>query len=75
LLITRWSRVAEDGYRVTSGHRLDQIAASDPTWLYYYFVFVWCCTVKAKFHYAIWFELASNQLRTRQRNGIWWRTC
>jgi len=21
------------------------------------------------------FEPASNQLRTRQRNGIWWRTC
>ena len=35
--------------------------------------------VKAKFHYAFWFEAcrrpASNQLRTRQRNGIWPRTC
>jgi len=29
------------------------------------------CTVKAKFDYAIWFEPASNQLRTSQRNGIW----
>jgi len=29
--------------------------------------------VKAKFHYAIWFEPASNQLRTssEQRDGIW----
>jgi len=31
--------------------------------------------LKAKFHYAIWFEPASYQLRTRQRNGIWWWTC
>jgi len=45
---------------------------------------------KAKFHYASWFEAgsklvadrfeagrrpASNHLRTRQRNGIWSRTC
>jgi len=27
--------------------------------------------VKAKFHYEIWFEPASNQLQTSQRNGIW----
>ena len=26
---------------------------------------------EAKFHYAIWFEPASNQLRTNERNGIW----
>jgi len=26
---------------------------------------------EAKFHYAIWFEPALNQLRTSKRNGIW----
>jgi len=35
--------------------------------------------IKAKFHYASWFEagskLVADKLRTRQRNGIWLRTC
>jgi len=46
--------------------------------------------VKAKFHYASWFEagsklmrsrfeagskLVGDQLRTKDRNGIWLRTC